>query len=216
MTQPGGPPGDTRHALVGPAEVWEKQREFQIGFLLSHGLQPSHYLLDIGCGTLRGGIPLIRFLEVGRYYGIDVRADVLEEARQELRENNLEEKQPDIRHTPSLSEVTFALSFDFIWAFAVLIHMTDDVADDCLALVARSLAAGGRFYANVNINVVREKGRWFGFPVVARPLGFYGQLAGKHKLEIRDLGSMREIRRGIDGGGVETSHMLEFRRAAQS
>ena len=61
-----------RHSLVGPAHLWEIKRAFQIQFLQSVGLTPDQYLLDMGCGTLRGGIPIIKYLEPGHYYGIRI------------------------------------------------------------------------------------------------------------------------------------------------
>ncbi len=204
--------GETRHALVGPAEYWKAQRDFQVRFLASQGLRPSDYLLDIGCGTLRGGIPLIRLLEPGHYYGIEVRREVLEQGREELREHQLEERLPVLCHTPALARVTFSQPFDFIWAFAVLIHMTDEIADDCVALAARSLAPRGRFYATVNFGP-RPEGHWLGFPVVWRSAAFYDKLAKRNYLAMSDLGSMRSIRSEMDGLGEETTRILEFRHA---
>ncbi len=206
--------GETRHILVGAAEHWQAQRDVQLRFLVARGLRPTHHLLDIGCGTLRGGIPLIRFLEPGHYYGIEVRRDVLEQGREELREQQLEQKVPVLRLTATLAGVTFPQRFDFIWAFAVLIHMSDGIADDCLGLVARALAPQGRFYATVNVSV-RAEGKWHGFPVVARTVAFYEHLARAHQLAVTDMGSMRSIRREIDGAGADTTRMLEFSHGDQ-
>jgi len=50
---------EQRHGLVGPARLWKMKRDFQIGFLKNFGLKPDNVLLDLGCGTLRGGIPII-------------------------------------------------------------------------------------------------------------------------------------------------------------
>ncbi len=72
-------PKQKRHAHVGAPELWKKSRDFQIKFLKDMGLMPKNYLLDIGCGTLVGGIPIIRYLEKHHYYGIEVRSDVLED-----------------------------------------------------------------------------------------------------------------------------------------
>ena len=52
-----------RHGLVGRPELWQQKRDFQIAFLREHGLLPAHVLVDLGCGTLRGGIPIIAYLD---------------------------------------------------------------------------------------------------------------------------------------------------------
>jgi len=45
---------ERRFELVGPPELWEMKRRFQIEFLRQFGLQPQHYLLDIGLRRLAG------------------------------------------------------------------------------------------------------------------------------------------------------------------
>ncbi|MFQ5567645.1 MAG: hypothetical protein ACE5EU_14940, partial [Paracoccaceae bacterium] len=67
--------------------------------------------------------------------------------------------------------------FDYIWAFSALIHMTDDVVDDCLGFAARHLHAGGHFYANVNLGN-KPRGIWQTFPVIWRPLARISQTTG--------------------------------------
>ena len=59
--------------------MWRKKRAFQIEFLIKNGLQPHHHIIDVGCGTLRGGIPIIDYLDPENYACLDVRATVLEE-----------------------------------------------------------------------------------------------------------------------------------------
>jgi hypothetical protein len=44
---------------------WEFMGDLQFNFLISHGLKPYHHLWDIACGSLRAGVPLIRYLESG-------------------------------------------------------------------------------------------------------------------------------------------------------
>ena len=87
---------ERRHTMVGPATLWKMKRAFQIQFLKDRNLEPSHYLLDIGCGTLRGGIPIIEYLEGGHYYGIEFRQEVLDEGRKELAEAGLDAKKPTL------------------------------------------------------------------------------------------------------------------------
>jgi SAM-dependent methyltransferase len=180
-----------RHALVGPAHLWQMKRDFQIQFLRRAGLAADHYLLDLGCGTLRGGIPLIGYLDEGHYFGIEARQEVLDEGRRELRDAGLEGKRPVLVCEPRLSQVRIDRTFDFIWAFSVLIHMSDDVLEDALRLVSQRLAPGGVFFANVNIGEQHD-GSWQGFPVVSRRAQFYADACARHGLTIADVGSLHE------------------------
>src|SRR5262249_48156691 len=50
---------------------WDYMGDLQLNFLLSHDLKRHHHLWDIACGSLRAGVPLIRYLESGHYHGID-------------------------------------------------------------------------------------------------------------------------------------------------
>ena len=70
-------------------------REYQFDFLVRRqGLLRSDTLLDLGCGVLRGGMPLINYLEPGRYWGLDVSPARLAEGWRELSERSLEHKRP--------------------------------------------------------------------------------------------------------------------------
>jgi SAM-dependent methyltransferase len=51
---------------------WDEVGGLQYDFRVERGLQPHHQMLDIGCGTLRGGRHLIRFLDAGHYTGTDL------------------------------------------------------------------------------------------------------------------------------------------------
>jgi 2-polyprenyl-3-methyl-5-hydroxy-6-metoxy-1,4-benzoquinol methylase len=204
----------TRHGEVGAGFHWEKKRQFQLNFLRQMGLLPHHRILDIGCGTLRGGLPLINYLEPGNYHGVDVRAHVLEEARRELGESGLEWKDPTLHHAPSLQSLSLSHTFDFVWGFSVLIHMPDNEASNCFELVANVLAPSGRFFANVRIGPTRdERGRWKGqFPIVQRPLSFYQTEAGRRSLAVEDLGTLWSLGHRTLAPG-DLNHMLRIRHS---
>lgn len=182
----------TRHALVGPPDLWEMKRRFQIDFLRGVGLKPRHRLLDLGCGTLRGGIPFIDYLEPGHYAGVEVREEVLDEGRRELVESGLAGKLPQLVHCPRLATLELGRRFDVAWAFAVLIHMEDAILDEAVAAVARHLDDDGVFYATANVG--REAaGAWQGFPVVHREAAFYTDVFRRHGLELADIGSLESF-----------------------
>ncbi len=200
-----------RHAAVGPARLWKMKRDFQIAFLREQGLEPTHRLLDMGCGTLRGGLPLIGYLDPGHYTGVDVRESVIAEAHQELERAGLAERRPDLRACTDLAQLRLPQPVDFVWAFSVVIHMPDPVADACFGLAARSLAPGGRFLANVNVGEATE-GSWAGFPVVFRSEDFYRGLAERHGLTLRSLGEIGALGHQ-SGTRADEQWMLEMRRS---
>jgi cyclopropane fatty-acyl-phospholipid synthase-like methyltransferase len=186
------------------------KREFQIEFLRSAGLRPEHYLLDIGCGTLRGGIPIIQYLERSHYYGTEVRAEVLAEAYNELEEAGID-KDPILILSKDVSKLDLGQAFNFVWAYSVLIHLSDEVLRDVLRFVRAHLAEDGRFLANVNI-AKRQDGYWHeGFPVIWRPAGFYREEAARAGLEARDLGTVEALGFGSGHPGHDQHHILQFR-----
>jgi cyclopropane fatty-acyl-phospholipid synthase-like methyltransferase len=65
---------------------WDKIGKLQFDFLLKMGLKPDNYLLDLGCGSLRGGVLFIPYLEDKHYYGVEKETRLLEAAEVELKE----------------------------------------------------------------------------------------------------------------------------------
>jgi SAM-dependent methyltransferase len=202
-----------RAALVGPPDQWATQRRFQFDFLTSNGLQPEHRLLDVGCGTLRGGIPLIEYLHAGNYTGVEVRAAVLEEARKELAESGLAHKEPVLIHAEDPAEIRSGEQFDRVWAFMVLIHMSDEVVDGYLRLVSQRMTESGEFYANVALGD-RADGEWQGFPVVFRPHEFYERTAAAHGLNVDEVGALGSLGPHLTSHGSQTM-MLRFTHASE-
>jgi cyclopropane fatty-acyl-phospholipid synthase-like methyltransferase len=186
------------------------KREFQIRFLKSVGLQPEHYLLDIGCGTLRGGLPIIKYLQRGHYYGTEVRSEVLKEAHKELQQANID-KAPTLVLSMDISSLDLKRKFDFIWAYSVLIHLSDDILNDVLHFAQGHLAQTGQFFVNANIGE-RKNGYWHqGFPLVWRSVDFYQQEATRAGLEVTDLGTVKALGFGSGRKDHDQQHILRFK-----
>jgi SAM-dependent methyltransferase len=186
-------PAARRHSAVGPPRLWKIQRDFQIQFLQRVGLKPQHYLLDIGCGTLRGGVPIIAYLEKGHYFGIEARAEVLDEARKELQRSNLVNKEPTLMTAGDIASLNLQKKFDYIWSFAVLPHMTDEILRDAISFVRHHLGDDGGFYATVNIGSGPDRSWQSGFPSVSRSLEFYEEVCSRSGLRIEDLGPLTDV-----------------------
>lgn len=209
--RPGAP--ECRHGKAGTPHLWRMQRAFQVEFLQRMGLSPDHRLLDLGCGTLRGGLPLIGFLASYHYTGIDVRAEVIEEARRELAEAGLRQRHPRIEHVKDLEGLSLGASYDYVWAFSVLVHLEDAELDTALAFVARHLAPEGVLYANVNLGD-GQLGTWSGFPIVARPIDWYAERAREAGLALEPIGRLRELGHVSGDRRADSQFMLRFRKSA--
>lgn len=183
---------DTLKRLVGPPDLWEMKRAFQLDFLVKQGLMPRHSLLDFGCGVLRGGIPLISYLETSCYTGMDVRNEVLELGWQEVCQLNLQDKKPALIHVPEGIPPPGDQVFDFIWAFAVLFHISDLILPEVLSGLRQRMHAGSVFFANLHTGT-REEGTWLEFPLMIRPWEEYTSLFEAAGLSIEDMGCLLDF-----------------------
>ena len=169
--------------LVGPPEKWQQKRDCQIKFLLERGLKQHHYLLDLGCGVLRGGIPIINYLNKGRYYGIEKDPKRLEKGLKEFRKSNLTDKNP----TLSTDYANLNIKFDYIWSFQVFIHFSDEILEEVLFKIKSNLKDKGVCYATVALNKSRVNGSWLEYPYSERPFSFYEKIADAHDLTVNLL-----------------------------
>jgi 2-polyprenyl-3-methyl-5-hydroxy-6-metoxy-1,4-benzoquinol methylase len=169
---------------------FKEARQFQFDLLKGLGLKPSHSVLEIGCGSLTAGVPVISYLEPSKYVGIDVRTKALDLAWREVSCHGLSSKNPRLIHSLDFGckELGNA-TFDFIIAFSVLYHLTDDILHAFFGHVDKRL--GGICIANVN--TVSENSTWSGFPFVKKPLSYYEEAAKAHGLQTDNLGTMADL-----------------------
>ncbi|HUF73005.1 MAG TPA: class I SAM-dependent methyltransferase [Gammaproteobacteria bacterium] len=194
--------------MVGPPGAWQPSAEFPLAFLSRHGLASHHRLLEIGCGVLRGGIHLIRYMDAGCYVGIDIRPEAINEAHREIANHKLAAKNPVVFVTDNFGIDLFSSpQFDYVLAFQVFYHLQDNLVGDCLRATAEYMRPGATLYANVN--VVQEPGVWQEFPYVQRPLEFYESLCSGTRLEMNVLGQLAEFGYSNRLAG-RTNHMLAF------
>jgi cyclopropane fatty-acyl-phospholipid synthase-like methyltransferase len=203
--------------LVGDAESSEltlRKRNIQIQFLQEKGLTASDYLLDFGCGVLRGGIPLIDFLENSHYVGVDISEERLKEGEAELRAQGLEHKSPIllVDTPPYVKIVDLEMKFDFIWSYQTLIHMNDEILDSLFKIIPQLLKPSGEFYATASIGSKQRDGTWVAsrsrsgrkwghwqeFPMCHRTLPCYEQLAEKYKMKTVHLEDYHEDGQNVD------------------
>jgi len=186
------------------------KRDFQIEFLKSVGLKPEHKLFEIGCGTLRGGIPIIEHLNRNNYHGMDVSLERVNEGIEEVLEHNLEYKNPSLTIAQRLSKIRMENKLDYIWAFSVLIHMDDKSLEDALFFVKKNISEHGKFYANINEGYKNKKGEWEEFPVVERPISFYRDKCESLGLHVSDMGPIKKFGHRSGVKSQDSQRMLEI------
>ena len=79
---------DDPHKAIGG--MWEAIGTVQFEFMKNAGLHPENSLLDVGCGTLRGGRLFIPYLDGSKYTGIDISNEAIAYAR------NMVEQSPEL------------------------------------------------------------------------------------------------------------------------
>jgi len=91
-----------------------------LDILLEHGLTPDHTVVDYGCGSFRLGLPLIEYLEPGRYLGLGVREELHTFGMASVSRKLAAKKRPRVRmiDAPGLAEAKAALP-DFIVSWHV-------------------------------------------------------------------------------------------------
>lgn len=106
----------------------------QFNLLTFLGLREHHYLLDVGCGSLRGGRLFIPYLLTGRYFGIEPNRRLIKDGIQsELGEGIIPVKRPVFSHDENFTLSIFDKKFDFILAHSIFSHTSQYQIRRCLS-----------------------------------------------------------------------------------
>ena len=179
---------------------FDEHRRFQIALLKQQGLLPSHDFLEIGCGPLTGGVPVIEYLESNRYVGVDIRSSVLDTSWGEVGRCHLSKKNPRLICSSSFGANELKdLQFDFVLSFSVLYHLSNELLPIYFREVWKRLRQGGRCLANVSLTM--EDSTWLEFPFLNRSVETYAALATAAGLATRRIDSIQSL--GFRLGTVE-------------
>lgn len=137
--------GFDHRAVVGG--LWDEMGEKQFEFLVEQGLRPDHHFLDVGCGSLRGGIHFVRYLQPGHYCGLDIQQRLIDAGRGELEAAGVDPASARLIQDDAFRFGRFDQRFDYALAQSVFTHMPLNTIMRCLAEIERVMQPQGRFYA---------------------------------------------------------------------
>ncbi|MGZ2412768.1 SAM-dependent methyltransferase [Sphingomonas sp. F9_3S_D5_B_2] len=183
--------------MRGPTGVWQGDQQLQARMLERLGLQPEHQFLEIGCGPLQIGTPLIRYLEPGHYTGVDISPERIAAARDVAAHFNLLERQPQLIRSDDfgLDQLPTG-TFDRLWSFNVVIHFPLRLVERFMEAAATLLKPDGIGWFSAWVTPegtpFNQRGSWLEFPVTEAGPDFFQSLATKAGLKCVSLGTLQE------------------------
>lgn len=144
----GLPPGARHHrAYVGRPQRYDLASANQFNLLTLLGLRENHYLLDIGCGSLRAGRLFMMYLLPERYFGLEPLEWLIEYGiRYEIGNELVNFKKPTFGNDATFNLSCFSRPFDFILAQSVFTHAAASQISTCLSQ-ARQVMQGTSIFA---------------------------------------------------------------------
>ena len=139
--------GEHRNVVGG---MWEQIGSLQIEFMKRQGLAPEHALLDVGCGSLRGGVKYVAYLNPGNYWGMDINPSLLDAGYDvELAAAGLQDRLP---REHLIANGDFILGeigrkFDFAVALSLFTHVSLNRIRECLERLQSVMKPGGTLFA---------------------------------------------------------------------
>ena len=174
---------DPRTAVGGK---WKVIGRLQFDFMVSVGLEPHHTMLDVGCGTLRGGRHFIDYLDPSRYTGIDISSKAIEFGHTLIEDEGLGEKRPKLLLNED-KRLDFSEfddeSFDFILAQSVFTHLGPELIEECFDHLGAVMTPESRFCFTFNEDAMVRQSNRRGF---VYPFSFFEDLAARHDFEVVD------------------------------
>src|SRR5262249_7917443 len=135
-------------SFVGPAHLYDVMAATQFTLLIHLGLREHHHLLDIGCGSLRGGRLFIPYLLPGHYCGIEPEQWLIEAGiKAEVGEDLRRLKRPRFSNDPSFTLSIFGQRFDVLLAQSIFSHASQGQIRQCLAEASRVMMPHSLFVA---------------------------------------------------------------------
>jgi SAM-dependent methyltransferase len=95
----------------------------ELAVLITHGCRPEHQVLEIGCGALNAGYPVIQYLNAGNYRGVDPNRWLIEDSLKNPRvQEAVAAKGAGFDYNADFRGDLFGMKFDYVLSHSVLSH----------------------------------------------------------------------------------------------
>ena len=189
----------SRAFVGGDGKYWKIVGNLQYYFLLDRGLKTSDVLIDIGCGSLRGGIRFIKYLEPGHYLGFDKFIElIIYGVMNELGRAEFRRKRPHFVVSSYFEFDRFTSSPTFGIAQSLFSHLNRSDILSCLnRLRAITSPAGCRLFATFNeasqpVANETDSNSWGYFRYTPAEMKEFGDITGWDFSYIGDWGHPRQ------------------------
>lgn len=173
-------------SFTGNPSYWGVSGEAQLQLLKDEGLKPEHHLLEVGCGSLNAGIPLIEYLDVNRYAGIEPKWELIEATKHLVNEN----KNPIFVSNQHFDVSKIDRCYDYIIGHSVFSHAPEWQLIQCLHNLLSVIKSSTKIYFSLHFGSSsgdvfwKDKGNTF---YELDQIEFYAYRLGYDVLERRDI-----------------------------
>lgn len=126
---------------------WDAIGDLQFNFMVEQGLIPTNCLLDIACGSLRGGVRFIKYLNAGNYLGLDKEESLLKTGvEKELGLKLFEEKRPQLIVSDRFEFTRCTRQPEYSLSVSLFTHLSPKDITLCLANLRAFVRPGHKYY----------------------------------------------------------------------
>jgi SAM-dependent methyltransferase len=126
--------------------------EVQLELLKREGCTPRSAVLEVGCGCLSAGAPVMAYLRRGNYVGIEPNRWLLDAGLTDWRTRLLaRRRRPTFLAVTDFDARPLGRTYDYVLSHSVLSHCAHWQLEQFVSNVARVLRPGGRILASVRL-----------------------------------------------------------------
>ena len=152
-------------SYIGPGSRYDIVSAMQFNMMTFMGLREHHYLLDIGCGSLRAGKLFIPFLLPDRYFGIEPNQWLIDEGiKNELGKEILKVKNPTFNNNNEFNLTVFNKKFDYMIAQSIFSHASKNQIEKCFSESIKVMKPDSFFLATFILGEEDYKGDEWVYP----------------------------------------------------